>query len=58
MVGVLMEIHVTCTWRSTHTVEVPDDFTDTGTLSDFPPEALEEMDSHTAELVDWTVRRQ
>lgn len=53
-----MEIHVTCTWRSTHTVEVPDDFTDTGTLSDFPPEALEEMDSHAAELVDWTVRRQ
>ena len=57
MVGILMQIEVTCTWRSTHTVEVPGGFTDTGNLSDFPPEALEEMNSHTAELVDWTVRQ-
>lgn len=49
-------ITVTATWRSTHDVEVPDDFTDTGSLSDFPAEALDEIDSHTAELVDWTVR--
>lgn len=48
-------ITVTCTWKSTHQVEVPDDFTDTGSLNDFPPEALEEMSAHTAELTDWTV---
>lgn len=49
-------VTVSCTWKSTHEVEVPDDFQDTGSLSDFPQEALEEMDSHTAELTDWTVR--
>jgi hypothetical protein len=49
-------VTVTCTWNSTHEVEVPDDFTDTGSLNDFLAEALEEMDSHTAELTDWTVR--
>lgn len=49
-------IEVECIWRSTHEVEVPDDFTDTGNLSDFPPEALEEMTATTAGLVDWEVR--
>lgn len=49
-------ITVTCTWRSTHEVEVPDDFTDTGHLDDFPPEALEEITASTAELTDWAVR--
>jgi hypothetical protein len=54
--AVTREITVTATWRSTHVVTVPADFTDTGMLSDFPAGALEEMDAHTAELVDWTVR--
>jgi hypothetical protein len=49
-------VTVTCTWRSTHEVEVPDDFADTGQLEDFPPEALDEMSATTAELTDWTVR--
>jgi hypothetical protein len=52
----MKEIEVECTWRSTHTVEVPDDFTDTGYLEDFPPEAVEQMDAKAAELVDWRVR--
>lgn len=52
----MRKVTVTATWRSTHEVEVPDDFRDTGVLGDFPPEALDEIDSHTAELVDWTVR--
>jgi hypothetical protein len=49
-------VTVTCTWTSVHDIEVPDDFADTGRLSDFSAEALEQMDSHTAELTDWTVR--
>ena len=49
-------VTVECTWRSTHAVEVPDDFTDTGDLNDFPPEALEQMTSATAALTDWRVR--
>jgi hypothetical protein len=49
-------ITVDCTWKSTHRVEVPDDFTDTGSLDDFPAGALEEMSSQTADLTDWTVR--
>lgn len=52
----MKEIAVTCIWQSTHTIEVPDDFTDTGTLSDFPEQALMDMTSHTAELTDWYVR--
>lgn len=48
-------ITVECTWRSTHEVGVPDDFTDTGHLDDFPEDALEEMDSHAAELTDWRI---
>jgi hypothetical protein len=53
----MREVTVECTWRSTHTVDVPDDFKDTGSLSDFPADALEEMNAQTAELVDWTVRQ-
>ena len=49
-------ITVECVWKSTHTVEVPDDFIDSGHLDDFPQEALEEMDATTAELTDWYVR--
>ena len=48
-------ITVECTWRSSHRIEVPEDFTDTGHLGDFPPEALEEMNTAGAELVDWRV---
>jgi hypothetical protein len=51
------EIDIECTWRSSHRVEVPDDFEDTGHLDDFPAEALEEMNATFAELVDWTVRK-
>lgn len=28
-------VTVECTWKSTHEVEVPDDFTDTGSLTDW-----------------------
>jgi len=49
-------VQVTCTWKSTHAVEVPDDFTDTGCLEDFPAQALEEMTPAAAELTDWAVR--
>jgi len=48
-------IQVEATWKSYHDIEVPDDFTDTGHLSDFPDEALEEITSHVAELVDWDI---
>lgn len=48
-------VEVECVWRSTHEVEVPDDFEDTGDLHDFPEEALEEMTPNTASLVDWAV---
>jgi hypothetical protein len=49
-------IVVTCRWESQHEVEVPDDFADTGHLSDFPDSARDEMTSGAAELVDWEVR--
>ncbi len=49
----MKEITITCRWESTHTVEVPDDFTVTGNLGDFPADALEEMTPHNASLVDW-----
>lgn len=48
-------INVEATWRSTHTVEVPDDFTDSGDLHDWPMDALEQITSEVAELVDWRV---
>ncbi len=49
-------ITVKCVWKSTHTIEVPDDFEDTGSLNDFPAEVLDEMTSNTAELTDWFTR--
>jgi len=49
----MKEITITCHWRSTHVVEVDDDFTVPGSLNDFPEYVLEEMTSDTAELVDW-----
>lgn len=48
-------ITVHATWRSTHQIEVPDDFEDTGHLDDFDEEALEEITSQGAELTDWGV---
>lgn len=47
------EITVTATWSSQHTVEVPDDFEVPESLSDFPPDVLEQITSDVAELVDW-----
>jgi hypothetical protein len=49
----MKEITIHCTWRSDHTVEVPDDFEVTGNLSDFPEDVLEQLTLLTAELVDW-----
>lgn len=49
-------VTVRCTWYSYHNIEVPDDFRDTGHLSDYPEEALEEMTPDMADLVDWEVR--
>lgn len=49
-------VTVECTWKSTHDIEVPDDFADTGHLDDFPAEALEEMTASAAELTDWHIR--
>ena len=46
-------ITVKCTWVSYNDIEVPDDFTIPSYLNDFPPDALEEMTSANAELVDW-----
>ena len=48
-------IRVRATWESSHEIEVPDDFRDTGRLDDFPDEALQEITSDCASLVDWTV---
>ncbi|MGO4583605.1 hypothetical protein AB4Z38_06920 [Arthrobacter sp. 2RAF6] len=49
----MKEITITCTWRSTHVVEVEDDFDVPDNLSDFPEEVLEELTTDVAELVDW-----
>lgn len=48
-------ITVEATWTSSHEIEVPDDFTDTGMLSDFPEDALEQITSEVASLTDWSV---
>ncbi len=47
------EVTITAVWHSTHTIEVPDDWTVPDNLNDFPEEALEEITSDVAELVDW-----
>lgn len=49
----MKEVTITCEWRSTHVVEVPDDFKVPDTLSEFPDDVLEELASDTAELTDW-----
>lgn len=43
-------VHVTCTWRSNHAVEVPDNYQIGSTLDE---EWADQVDSSTAELVDW-----
>ena len=56
-----MRVTVTCEWRSTHTFDTEDHpefeaLADFDTLDDLPKSMLDEMDSHTAELVDWEVK--
>lgn len=47
------EITITCTWKSYHSVEVPDDFVVPRNLNDFPDDVLEELTGDVADLVDW-----
>lgn len=47
------EVNVRATWYSYHTIEVPDDWRVPSNLDGFPEEALEEITSDVAELVDW-----
>lgn len=47
------EVTITCTWKSTHVVDVPADFELPAYLDGFPDDVLEELTSSTAELVDW-----
>lgn len=47
------EIDITCTWRTTVRVEVPEDFEVPSVLGDFPADVLDQMTSANAELVDW-----
>lgn len=46
-------VRVTFTWKSDHDLEVPEDWKVPSTLDGFGEEALEEVSSHNAELVDW-----
>jgi hypothetical protein len=50
-----VRVEIRCRWESHHVVEVPDDFKDTGRLSDFPEDVLEELTPLTAEMMDWWV---
>jgi hypothetical protein len=55
------EIQIEATWRSVHCVEVPDginadDARDAIRGGALPEWAAEQIDSGTAELVDWTAR--
>lgn len=47
-------IKIETTWRSVTDVEVPDDFVLSGNLLEVPYDVLEQLDSSTAELVDWS----
>jgi len=49
----MKEVTITGEWRSTHVVEVPDDFVTPDTLSEFPDDVLEELNTNNAELIDW-----
>lgn len=53
----MREINVRCKWESVHTIEVPDDCPrifsgDLGGLLDI---SGDDVQSHTAELVDWHI---
>lgn len=47
------EITITCTWESSHAVQVPKGWRPTHRLDDFPDSVLEQIKSDTAQLVDW-----
>jgi hypothetical protein len=47
-------VRVTCTWQSSHEIEVPADWEMPSSLDGFPAGALEEMKPLTAELIDWS----
>lgn len=49
-------ITVHMTWRNSVEIEVPADFEMPSTLDGFPEDALEQMDTAGAELVDWGTR--
>lgn len=49
----MKRVTVTCIWEPQHEIEVEDDWEVPATLGEFPPEALDEMTSNTASLVDW-----
>lgn len=46
-------VTIHATWRSEHTVEVPDDFDPNSSLSDWPEDVADAITSDVAELVDW-----
>lgn len=48
----MKELRIECTWRTTHTVEVPDDYEPTGGLDD---EWADQVNSGPAELIDWEI---
>lgn len=49
----MKEIQITCTWESSHWVEVEDNFEVPSNLGDFPEEVLEELTPVAATLIDW-----
>lgn len=49
----MKEIRVRTFWEASHTVEVPDDYEPEGGLDE---EWADQVDSGTAELVDWEWR--
>lgn len=48
-------VRIRCTWKATITAEVPDDFEGSSNLNEWPDEVVDQIDSSTAELVDWEV---
>lgn len=50
----MKKITVYATWKSTHRLEVPDDFD--GDLFTLDEDILDEIDTSTAELYDWKTK--
>lgn len=48
-----MKVVVEVIWRTRHEIEVPDDWVMPATLDGFPEDALDQMTSANAELIDW-----